>query len=259
MKKVWLFILVFCLFSLGLVAQGNRKRGSAGSYASPSNKILVQLGLGWGLAQPDLAGLNEVVSRFNQIRSTGESLEEFDLLQGPAVNLTTYGNMGENGLRFMLDLSYQGLWRSRTVQDQLSNIDTDLRVNWHSLGLGIGTVPLQTTNFDIGILFSAEAGIHYLHIGEVGQEREKLSQQNTFALSVSLPIYIGFAAEVPMSLSLRPYYRYSFSEIDYQTLDGALLNAEFLPVTESNSFRSTPHHFGLTLQWNFALHKNYYL
>ncbi|MEO1654059.1 MAG: hypothetical protein AAFU64_10965, partial [Bacteroidota bacterium] len=201
----------------------------------------------------------KVVQEFNDLRDdNSEEMSEFDQLQGPSGLLTFYGNSKEGtGPRMLYELGYHYFQDRNSTYDDLVTNEREVILNMHNFSVGVGGMFIQSQNFDWGLGLGLEGAVVDTKLGSLDQDPESLKRQFLVGLNAFAPIYIGFGANGPLALSVRPFYQFRFNQADYNPLRSALAppNTEVLP---SDDFKSSPHAFGIEFHFFIILKKTLY-
>lgn len=251
------FLILIIILSLGQLtckAQFNRK---AGEKNKSNRKFIVQLGGGWHFSQTSSDGFDRMIELFNQnAGNTQIQLPELKQMSGPSGVLSIYGNVADGkGPRILVELGYRGYSKKIENTEQLPSIHMKI----HEMSLGLGSLFIQSTNFDWGIGAAFNGGLmQYEANKRFGQDKESLTHgEFTAGISVFAPIYIGFGKESTVALSIRPYYQYRLIKNDFKQLNRFINPNTYQEITPE-TLESPLHSMGVEVQLLFAFKKVMY-
>lgn len=218
MKKILILLLIANVLSISLLAQDNRTRGKKGKQYG---KQYGQISGGWNHSIMDLSGFNNVLAFYNESLSDGsEKFASLDFLQGPSAALSFYGAADNKKFtRTMFEIGFSGRWKKLNAFNAALEEKQSVKLNASSAHIRFGTLPVLTTNFDIGLGIGVDGSMVEARASRGESILENVQTDFLVAASVFMPIYIGFGKKSPLSLGIRPYYQYQFKSVDFQKLN----------------------------------------
>ncbi|MCU0445583.1 MAG: hypothetical protein MUE85_11770 [Microscillaceae bacterium] len=253
MKKIIIILLAWSICQLGY-AQKNRSKGKNEDFYG---KQCAHLGLGWNYSALDLQGYNYALARFGETRNNTNLFSQLTNLQGPSVTLSFHGaKENKKFTRYLFEVGFSGRWNRQKILDPNNNQDLTVKINASSAHLRIGTLPVHTTNFDIGLGLGLDGMLVNVSTAQATNALESIQQNIGLGASVFMPIYWTFGYNSNVALGIRPYYQYQF-----QTLDFSELNKKINPQTYANdpleAQKARFSNFGLEVQLVILFHKHF--
>jgi hypothetical protein len=209
-----------------------------------SAQVWVTAGYGFSWLNSD--GFNYVIDRYNSTRNylTNE-MEQPGAFSGFAFNA------GLNFVSIQMDVRYSFRSTQITSEGAVNGTnfkrEVDIDYSFYGFGIGFGS-------FDRNIGYSFGVDIELVFPGIVtrinpGIETEvDMSSQFATAVSPQFVLFVKLGEELPLAVSLRPYYTFGIGEFDYSKLNETINPSTYLnDPTEKQS--SKINGFGIELQF----------
>ena len=206
----------------------------------------VWLTAGYGFSWLNSDGLNHIIDRYNSTRNyLSKDMEQPGAYSGFALNA------GLNFISIQMDVRYSS--RSTQISSEGTvngtkfkrEIDTDYSI--YGFGIGFGS-------FDSNVGYSFGVDIELIFPGIVtrinpGVETEvDLASQFVTAVSPQFVLFVKLGDELPLAVSLRPYYTIGITDIDYKELNKTINPNTYQNDTEEDQ-KSKVGGFGIELQF----------
>ena len=201
---------------------------------------------GYGFSWLNSDGINHIIERYNSTRNyLSKDMEQPGAYSGFALNA------GLNFISIQMDVRYSS--RSTQISSEGTvggtNFKREIDVDYSIYGFGIGF-----GSFDSNIGYSIGVDIELISPGIVtridpGIETEvDMAGQFATAVSPQFVLFVKLGDELPLAVSLRPYYTIGISDIDYSDLNKTINPNTYQNDTEEDQ-KSKVGGFGIELQF----------
>jgi len=210
-----------------------------------SAQVWVTAGYGFSWLNSD--GMNYVIDRYNSTRNfLTKDMEQPGVFSGFAFNA------GLNFVNVQMDVRYSSRSTQITSEGNVSgtNFKREIDIDYDFYGFGIGF-----GDFNEAFGYSLGVDLEIVSPGMVtridpGTETEVDISQFATAVSPQFVFFIKFGNEIPLGISVRTYYTFGLTEIDYDKLNETI-NPNTYPNDPADKQSSKFSGFGIELQFGF--------